>query len=71
MHQRDVLYLQLNSYTVNIYPVLKDLSTPFCSLNPPLRQVLYVEGMVYIIFILLSNFIARDLAAKQLPELAD
>lgn len=71
IRERDVLYLQLNSHTVNIYPVLKDLSAPFCSLKPHLRQVLYVEGMVYIIFILLSSFIARDLAAKQLPELAD
>lgn len=40
------------------------MPTLFCSLKPHLRQVLYVEGMVYIIIILLCNFITRDLAAK-------
>lgn len=55
---RGMLYLQLNSYNVNIYPILKDLSSLFHSLKPHLRQVLWVEGMAYIIFILLSIFIA-------------
>jgi len=64
-----VLYLLFNSYNVNIYPVLEDLFTLFCSLKSHLRQILYVEGMVYIIITLLNNFIARDLAAKELPEL--
>lgn len=50
-----MLYLQLNSYNVNIYPVLEDLSTLFCSLKPHLRQVLCVQGMVYIISILLTS----------------
>lgn len=65
-----MLYLQLGSYNINVYPVVEGLPTLLCSLKPHFRQVLYAKGMVYIILSLVSSFTARDLGAKQLPELA-